>query len=354
MSVFMLLATVLATVSPVYAAQVTPRKLTLVGIGTVGGSTPGGVVNHSFEFSIPTASTIGSIKFEYCTQPNPQAACIVPTGLVTNGASSALTGESGATGFGATPVKPSNGVSYLTRTAAAVTASQAVTYTLTNITNPTTANETFFVRISTYASTDATGTAIDTGTVAASTANQIQLSGYMPEKLTFCTGSTITGVDCGTATNATIFFDSNFSDQATSTATSHMVASTNAQSGYVITVAGNTMTSGSNTIAAMNTAAASTVGTAQFGMNVALNTAPAGASAAIAPASNGTNLRGQGSTGYGTANTFKFLSGDSVADSAANPTNAQHYTVSYIVNVPGTQSPGTYTTTLTYVCTPTF
>lgn len=357
MSVFIALVSVLATASPVYAAQITPRKLTLTGVGSVGGSAPGGVVNHAFAFTLPTGGTVGSIKFEYCTTPNPQAACTTPTGLVTNGGTAGMTGESGATGFGATPTKPSNGVSYLTRTPAAVTANQAVTYTLTNITNPTTTNETFYVRISTYASTDTTGSAIDIGTVAASTASQIQLSGYMPEKLTFCTGSAISGVDCSTATNATIFFDANFSDQATATATSHMVASTNAQSGYVITVSGTTMTSGSNTITAMGTAAASTLGTGQFGMNVALNTTPAGSSAALSPASNGTNLRGQGATGYGTANTFKFASGDTVADSGytvLGPTNAQHYTVSYIVNVPGTQSPGTYTTTLTYVCTPTF
>ncbi len=40
--------------------------------------------------------------------------------------------------------------------------------------------------------------------------------------------------------------------------------------------------------------------------------------------------------------------------SSTGPSAAQKYTVSYIVNVAGNQSPGTYTTTLTYICTPTY
>ena len=54
---------------------------------------------------------------------------------------------------------------------------------------------------------------------------------------------------------------------------------------------------------------------------------------------------------------FKFLSNDAVAKSdngGAGPTNSQIYTASYIVNVAGGQLAGTYTATLTYICTSTF
>jgi len=54
---------------------------------------------------------------------------------------------------------------------------------------------------------------------------------------------------------------------------------------------------------------------------------------------------------------FKFASGDPVADSAnggLGPTDAQIFTVTYIVNVTGSQPAGTYTATFTYICTPTF
>lgn len=117
------------------------------------------------------------------------------------------------------------------------------------------------------------------------------------------------------------------------------------------------MTSGSNTIPAMSSPTTSTTGTGQFGLNLVLNTTPA-VGASITPTSTGVNYKAQPTANYATPNTFYFnTAGDSVANSAdggAGPTDAQIYTVSYIVNVPGNQAAGTYTTTLTYVCTSTF
>jgi hypothetical protein len=120
------------------------------------------------------------------------------------------------------------------------------------------------------------------------------------------------------------------------------------------------MTSGATTIPALSSPTVPAVGNSQFGMNLVANTTAVSTPAvgtAIAAAANGTTLRGQALTGYDTPDTFKFLTGDSVANSAnggAGPTNSQIYTASYIVNVAGGQLAGTYTTTLTYICTSTF
>lgn len=342
----------------VSAAQIVDRSLTLQAGATDGGSKPGGVVNHFFEFTLPGGSNIGSIQFLYCTTAS--GSCTTPTGLSTTSAT--LGSESGATGFSI--VNTTNGSPYLTRTAASVDASTPVSYQLQSITNPSTTNEAFFVRISTYLSTDTTGSSTDTGTVTASTATQIVLTGTMPESLIFCTGETVSttaGIpDCSTATAGAISFNQLFSPTDTATATSQMAASTNATNGYAITVAGQTMTSGANTITAMSSATTGARGTSQFGLNLKANTTstsnPA-VGAEVAPSANGTDLKGQAATGYETVDTFKFTSGDTVANSAnggAGPTNAQIFTVSYIVNVPGSQTAGTYTTTLTYVCTATF
>jgi hypothetical protein len=135
-----------------------------------------------------------------------------------------------------------------------------------------------------------------------------------------------------------------------------MAASTNANGGYIVTVNGSTLTSGANSITAMSSATTSVPGTGQFGMNLKANATPA-VGVEVAPAANGTTLKGQASAGYNTVDTFKFTTGDTVANSAnggSGPTNAQIYTISYMVNVPGSQIAGSYTTTLTYVCTATF
>ena len=344
-----------------HAAQITNRNLVLESQGATGGSMPGGTVGHRFNFTIATTNDIGSIKFEYCTIAS--GTCTTPDGLDTSGAT--IGAQTGATGF-VNITKPANGTVYISRASAASIASTTnVSYLISSVINPTTANETFFVRISTFASLDTTGTAIDTGTVTASTANALVLSGVMPESLIFCTAETITapaGVpDCSSATDGTIAFNQLFSPTDTATATSQMAASTNATTGYIITVNGTTLTSGSNTIAGAGAAATtSTRGTAQFGLNLRANATPA-VGTNVAPAADAANYRGQPATQYDTPDSFSFANGATVANSengntpgVGSPTNAQIFTVSYIVNVPGNQPAGTYTSTLTYVCTATF
>ena len=58
-------------------------------------------------------------------------------------------------------------------------------------------------------------------------------------------------------------------------------------------------------------------------------------------------------TGYGTADIFKFASGETVA-SASGPSNANTFTVSYIANIAGSTPAGTYNTSLNYVATANF
>ena len=356
----------------VYAAQITSRSLTLeVGVSD-GGSKPSGVVNHLFSFTIPTTASVGSIKFQYCTIAS--GTCTTPHGLSTTSATMGT--QSGATGFSL--VNTTNGSPYITRTAASITGGTAVSYQLLGVTNPdgqdcfggtppASNNCTFFVRISTYTSTNTTGSSIDTGTVAASIATQIVVTGIMPESLVFCTGGTVSTTssipDCSTATSGAINFNQLFSPTDTATTTSQMAASTNAGSGYSITVNGPTLTSGSNTISAMHANSSGDLGvrgSSQFGINLKANTTTTSTPAVgieVAPLTNGSNYKGQADTGYNSVDHFRFVSTEQVADSSnggVGPTDAQIFTVSYIVNVTGSQPAGTYTATLTYICTPTF
>ena len=363
LSVFLVLASIVPLFQPqdAQAAQISNRTLVLVAGTTDGASKAGGVVNHLYTFTTGSTANIGSIKFEYCTiAVAVGVACTTPTGLVTTSAT--IGSQSGATGFTLTTTNA--GSPYLTRGVAAIPAGTALTYQLNTITNPTDENTSFYVRITTFESVNATTGAKDIGTVAASTSTQIILSGTMPESLTFCTGgaiSTVGGVpDCTSATSGSIEFSDLFSPSSTSTASSQMAASTNANTGYVITVNGPTLTSGTNEIPPMAAAGVGVKGSGQFGMNLKANTGatstiPVGSE--IGDVSNGVERKAQSLTGYDTVDTFKFTSGDTIADSAnggAGPTNSQIYTASYIVNVEARQIAGTYTTTLTYICTATF
>ncbi len=348
------------------AAQITARKLTLQAGATDGGSMPSGDVNHLFEFTLPAHNPdlLGSIKFEYCTTAADTGSlvCVKPTGLSTAGAT--LGTVSGvATGF--TLNNGVDGSPYIAKASAATAAAGAQTVQLLGVINPSAVNETFFVRITTYASLNATGPILHSGTVAASTARQIVVSGTMPESLVFCTGETITltsGVpDCATAVDGTILFDRLFSPVDTATARSQMSASTNAGTGYVITANGPDLASGLNEITSMPGTAAPALGVSQFGLNLKENTLtdvdanPLGEEVSVP--SNGTNFRGEAATGYDTIDQFRFVSGEPIADSSngsLGATDAQIFTISYIVNVPGSQAAGTYTTTMTYICTPTF
>jgi hypothetical protein len=305
----------------------------------MGSSAPGVVTSHALSFTTATTNNIGSMGFVFCTTAT--GSCTTPTGLVTTAAT--LTAQSGATGF--TLNNTTNGAPYITRVAANLNAATPVSYTLSNVTNPTTANQTFYVRITTYTGTDGATGPNDTGTVAASTAQPINLTGVTPEILIFCVGITIS-TDCTTVAGNSIDFG-DFDPLVTRSATSVMQATTNAANGYSITVNGTTLSSGANTIAALASQTPSSTGVGQFGLNLRDNAAP----------NVGANPSGTGSgsytANYGTIDSYRFGTGEAVA-SASGPTDANTFTASYIVNIGGSQAAGVYTATMTYICTAAF
>lgn len=329
------LALVLALSMPLSAsaAGLSPRKV------TVGSSGQGVTTSYTIDATTATTANIGSIKFELCTTAT--GACVKPAGVTTTSAT--LTAQSGAVGFSI--VNGTDGAPYITRAAAAINSGTALSYTLGVITNPAATNTSYFVRISTYTGSDGATGITDNGTVALSTAQPVQLTGVTPEILVFCVGTSIAS-DCTTVAGNTIDFG-DFSPVATRSGTSVMQAQTNAANGYNITVNGTTLASGVNTIPALAAQTASIIGTSQFGLNVRANTTPAGGADPTGAGS------GTFSANYGTANSYRFVSGDTVAQ-AAVPTNANTYTSSYIVNIGGAQAAGVYTATMTYICTASF
>jgi hypothetical protein len=316
-------ALILAPVSA-QAAGLAPRSI------QVGSSGPGANTSYTVNVTTATLATVGSIGFDICTTPT--GACSVPSGVTTTSAT--LTSQSGATGFSI--ITTTNGFPYMNRAAGVINAGVELSYTLGNITNPSSANTTYYVRVTTYSGTDGATGPVDTGTVALSTAQPVLLTGVTPEILVFCVGTSISG-NCSTISGSTLDFG-DFSPVASNYGTSVMQAQTNASSGYAITVNGTTLASGANTIPALATQTSSAVRT---------NTVP----------TIGSDPTGTGSgiddPNYSTTNQYRFDSGDVVA-TAANPTDANTFTSSYVVNIGGAQAAGVYTATMTYICTASF
>ncbi len=338
---FSLSILIFAFMSPekISAAQITSRKVTL---STSSPSASAATTTYTFNFTLPSSTVLKSFEGLVCTTAS--GTCTTPTGFSV--ASSTITQPTNYGDASGWTVNTSTAGSLRmskSGNSAAPTGSQTVVFN--NVQNPTTANSSFYIRMSSFSDASWT-TVVDSGVVAASTTNPIQLTGVMDESLTFCTGTSITGTNCGTASGTSVDFGT-FSSTSPSTGTSVMAASTNGQTGYAITANGATLTSGSNTITALTSPTASSVGSAQFGLNLRDNATPN-----IGTDPSGASGYSYGS-GYGTTDSYKFVTGDNVV-TRSNQGDATAYTVSYLVNVPGSQPAGTYTATMTYICTATF
>lgn len=324
---------------PANASPITGRSITLSN--SVGGAS--GVTYTLTTAALPSSTAVRSVKIQFCTAAS--GACSAPSGF----SASSSTLASQPTGLGASTSWSVNTSSAnelrITHASNSTAPSGAVSVTWNGVANPTANNTTFYGIVTTY-SDSAWTTSIDSGTVALSTASQIQVSLSVYETLTFCAGTSITGQNCGTISGNTVNLGTG-STTATSSGTSVMAASTNGSSGYSITVNGATLTSGSNTITALGSGGTSSVGTKQFGLNLMSNTTPS-----VGSAVSGTGS-GAAASNYNTSNTFRFATGETVA-SASGPTNANAFTVSYIANIDGVTPPGSYTSNLTYIATANF
>jgi hypothetical protein len=331
----------IATFMPItaQASQITSRKVT---IGTSQASTS---TTHNYTFTLPTATTVKSIDFTYCTTPS--GTCTMPSGLTTTTA--ALNGSPGNLGSGGSWTvggTPTNGRVQILNASNTGSPSAGSTVNFNTITNPSLVGNqtTFYVRIVTYSDAGWT-TPLDSGVVASTVTNQITVTASVDETLNFCafqTGSTCAGGSGSTVALGTL------SSSAATTATSKLVAGTNANSGYSIQYIGPTLTGPSTIAATGTTGAASSTGTAQFGINAVSNSAP---SVGSAPSGGS----GAAATNYGTTNTFSYVASTltSIA-TAAGASSDTIFTISYLANIPSSQQAGAYSTTITYICTATF
>lgn len=318
-----------------YAAPLTSKSV------TIGTSAPSASTNHTFRFTLASVSDVGSIEFEYCSNsPFVGTACTAPAGF--SAASAALASQTGETGFVISPGSTANRI-VLSRVPVA-TSAIPVRYSFNNVVNHDTPNSTVYVRVATFASADGTGPRTDEGAVAYSTASAIAVAGYVPPYITFCVGVTV-ALNCSSSSGVFLNFGELVTSQPRFLSSQFSVA-TNDPGGYATFVAGPTMTSGNNTIAALDPPGTSQAGISQFGINLKANSNPA---VGAEPTGVGS---GAIAAGYNTSNQFFFKNQVIAASPVSTEFNA--FTVSYLVNVSSAQRPGVYSTTLTYIAVAAF
>lgn len=300
---------------------------------------PGASDEFTVQFQLPAAEVLGSIQMEFCSEgPLIGTPCTPPAGFKLS--TGTLSNQTGETGFSVNAASTDN-VLLLSRPPQLSTATN-LTYTMSGVIDPG-ATGTYFTRLQTFASNNGTGSSTDYGGLAFAISNLVSVSATVPPYLYFCLGISITNTDCTTATGDYINFG-DFTPIAASTAETQMVAGTNGDTGYGITVNGTTLTSGINIIPAIPAQDVSRPGTSQFGLNLVANSDP----------TVGENPSGSGSgtptVAYNVPDRYQFVSGDIVASTPA-PDLPRKYTTSYVTNIVKSQAAGIYVSTLTYIAT---
>ncbi len=334
-----------------WAAEIMPLAvILLLGVSVAYGSTElgarsiyiandssGSVTSYDLNFSTTSSELLGSIEVQFCSNsPLLSDVCVVPVGQ--NVAASTIASQSAPGDFTISNLTNANTL-ILTRTPSIVAAG-TLSFNFANITNPT-PEGTFYARIQTFPTTDASGSPTDYGGIALDINSSVAVSTYVPPYLYFCIGVSIAGMDCNNASGNYVTFG-NLTPLATSSSASQMLVATNALNGYSIQVNGSSMTSGNNVIPPLSTASVARPGVDQFGLNLVANSQPAIGGNAQGPGTGSPLLP------YAQPNTFKYTSGDLVA-SSGQASDLREYTISYIIDINSSQPPGYYATTLTYI-----
>lgn len=156
------------------------------------------------------------------------------------------------------------------------------------------------------------------------------------------------GLAFGVGTSSVNF--GNFSTGTTTTTTSVFEVANYTSYGYVVQTLGNPPTNGTHTIAAMSSTGPSQAGIEQFGINLVANTSPTSVGA---NPNHGQFGFGSASANYGTANNYRYVSGETIA-TGPKTSGTTTYTISYIVNVDSLTPAGKYNSGQTIICTATF
>lgn len=140
-----------------------------------------------------------------------------------------------------------------------------------------------------------------------------------------------------------------FTPTAASVTTTQFAVEDYTSYGYAVQIEGSPPSYGGHVITAMATNGTSSPGTNQFGINLVANTSPV----VGANPNNGQFGQGLAATNYNTPNSFRYVSGETIA-TAPKSSGLTIYTISYLVNIASLMPGGQYVSNQQIVCTATY
>lgn len=123
--------------------------------------------------------------------------------------------------------------------------------------------------------------------------------------------------------------------------------------GYSVFTIGSPPTNSGHQLTGISPTAPSQTGVEQFGMNLKANTSPTTLGADPVQVPSGSFSYGAASTGYSTANNYRYVAGEEIAH-ADKSSGRTDYTISYIANVATTTPGGQYLGTISLVAVGTY
>lgn len=332
----------------------TPQTVEAAGVvtafsDTVSNLSASTVANHTIQFTTPTgvAATTGTIILTFNNSTSTGSVDYTDIDIKDDGADLTINGASpSGAAWGA--VNTGGGVITLTNGSTAVAAGSVVNIEIgTNATYTVQGTHQMTNGVAGSTILRLSGTFGDAGTLSMSiiTNSVVQVSAEVLATLSFAISSN--ALYFGNLNPSGPCFARNTNPgfvtcpQTTDSPAFTMTASTNGNSGYSISVVGDTLRSGlSNTITPNASALGSSFGNEQFGLTIS----PSGGSGtAVAP--------------YATAGSYAYTATTATpvtVASASIPSLNTTYSVSYIANIAATTEAGSYTTAHTYVATGNF
>jgi hypothetical protein len=312
-----------------------------------------GSSNYTFTGSGVTIGAPGTIKCIKMLFADTASGSAVPAGMSTTGGG--VTFDSVNSNYMPTPASWTfthtlNGTVTLTNAAGEIPASAAARKVIINgITNASTADTKYWLKISTYNNTDCASAPVDNATSLFILTNGSTLSLTVDDTLTFTVNAVLGGQLCNGATStapstATTIPFGTVTSAGNAVVCQDLQASTNATNGYTIST---------RYTAAPTNALAQTIAN-HTGTNVAPTVFSAPGTESYGYTTNDATL-GAGTPGRFIANLWAGMTTTNaeIGYEAAG-VNTTTYRIGHEVGVSLVTRPGTYTTTVIYTCTPTY